>query len=276
MFSSLIRALIKGPRGKNFSPSPGRNARSFVPSLEALEDRCLLSAATTVPAESSSFPLTGPGDMLMALLPKGNPSIAFLGDSITWGYAFGEGAPVWSATMAPLGAANYGVNGQTTQTLLYQLYLGQLVGIEPAVVVLTIGTNNLEEGDTPQATAAGVLADVNLIHQYQPQALVLVLSIPPGGANPTNPYRTEVNQTNALISQMVAGDPRARYLDIDPVFVQPDGTISNAVMADYLHPTALGYWNLTNALLPALYAPFSSPSLPAQTPPTSVSALPAP
>ncbi|HEY7153609.1 MAG TPA: GDSL-type esterase/lipase family protein [Gemmataceae bacterium] len=92
----------------------------------------------------------------MASQPKGEANIVFLGDSIAWNYQYSTGAPVRSAFVSGGGAADYGVNGQTTQSLLYQLSLGQLVGLSPSVVVLTIGTDNLSQGDTPQATAAGI------------------------------------------------------------------------------------------------------------------------
>jgi lysophospholipase L1-like esterase len=222
--------------------------RWVVPSLEMLEDRCLLSAVTTVPSLASANTLTGLADAYMAALPKENPNIVFLGDSITSGFAYSSGALVWSAFWAPAGAVDYGVPGQTTQTLLYQLSLGQLVGIHPSVVVLTIGTNNLWEGDSPQATAAGIVADVHAIEAYLPAAQVLVLGVPPGGASPAEAYRLEVSQTNALVIQMLAGDPRATFINIAPALEQPDGTISHYTLSDYIHPTILGYLDLTEAL----------------------------
>jgi beta-glucosidase len=216
--------------------------------LEVLEDRCLLSAGTTVPSLTGTNPLIGLADVYMATQPKDNPSIVFLGDSITWGFAYGPGASVWSSFWAPAGAADYGVIGQTTQTLLYQLSLGQLVGIHPSVVVLTIGTNNLEEGDSPQATAAGIFANVHAIEAYLPQTQVLVLGVPPGGASPTDAYRNEASQTNALVIPMLASDPHATFVNIAPALEQPDGAISNVTLADYIHPTILGYLDLTEAL----------------------------
>jgi lysophospholipase L1-like esterase len=220
--------------------------------VEPLEDRRMMSANTTSPTPNAFFPFVGLGDVLMASQPKMEANIVFLGDSITWGYAFGAGAPVWSAFLNGAGAVNYGVNGQTTQNVLYQLSLGQLIGLHPSVVVLTIGTNNLLEGDTPQATAAGILADVNTIHFFEPQAQVLVLGVPPGAASANDPYRIAVNQTDALVSQQLAGDAHATFFNIAPAFEQSDGSISNQIMFDYIHPTTQGYADMTIALLPAI------------------------
>ncbi|HZV07225.1 MAG TPA: GDSL-type esterase/lipase family protein [Gemmataceae bacterium] len=223
-------------------------SRWIVPSLEVLEDRCLLSAATTVPALTPADALTGLADFFLATLPKDNPSIVFLGDSLTWSFAYNWGASVWSALWAPAGAADYGIIGQSTRTLLYQLSLGQLVGIHPSVVVLTIGTNNLAEGDSPQATAAGIVADVHAIEAYLPAAQIVVLGVPPGGASPADPYRLQVSQTNSLVIQMLAGDSHAMFVNIAPALEQADGTISSSILADYIHPTLLGYFDLTEAL----------------------------
>jgi beta-glucosidase len=219
--------------------------------LESLEERRMMSADTTIPNAGS--PLVGLANVLMVSQPKIESNIVFLGDSFTWNYQYSTGAPVWSAFVAGTGAANYAVSGQTTQGLLYQLSLGQLVGLSPSVIVLALGTNNLYEGDTPQATAAGILADVAAIHQFEPQAQVLVLGVPPGQASPNDPYRSATVQTNALVSQQLAGDGRATFFNLAPVFEQGDGSISNLMMLDYIHPTTLGYADMTAALMPAIF-----------------------
>lgn len=220
--------------------------------LEVLEDRCLPSVTTTVPSLPDIPPIIAASDILSATQAKGNPTVVFLGDSISWEFVYGTGTAVWNNYMAPLGMANYGVFGQTTQTLLYQLSLGQLSGVNPAEVVLDIGANNLLQGDSPQDTAAGVLADVATIHQFLPQSHVLVLGVLPGMQSPNDPYRALVAQTNQLESQMLASDPQVTFVDLGSIFLQPDGTISSSMMFDYLHPTALGYLDLTNALLPVI------------------------
>jgi lysophospholipase L1-like esterase len=253
MLSSLLRGLVDhllgGGQLKKGPPSPNHGRSCAPPRLEPLEDRCLLSAAESLPTLNDIPLLLQVGDAAMLSQVKGGTGVVFLGDSITWRYAYDGGAPVWSAVMAPLGAVNYGVNFQTTQGVLFQLSLGQLAGMYPLEVVLTIGTNDLLDGATPAATAAGILADVRAIHAWQPQAQVLVLGVPPGAASPNDPYRLQVNQTDALVSQMLAGDPGATFLNIAPALEQPDGTISSAVMFDQIHPTTLGYVQMTNALV---------------------------
>jgi lysophospholipase L1-like esterase len=233
----------------------GGVARAARPALEALEGRCLPSAPTTVPSPTGVNPFVAVGLEEAAGLPRNNAAIVFLGDSITWGFAYGLGRPVWDATLAP-GAADYGVNFAATQNVLWQLEAGQLLGTFPSVVVLGIGINNLFDGDTPQATAAGVLADVRAIHAAAPQAEVLVVGVLPTGPTPQDPFRAAASQVNALVSRALAGDPRALFADVGRAVEQPDGSISPWTLIDYVHPTALGYADLTWALLPSLEQAF--------------------
>jgi hypothetical protein len=265
MISSLFATIAEWFRGhgRAFSArnQKRRSERFVAPALEALETRCLPSVTTVVPPLSEIPPLIAVMDLAFAMQAKGSPTVAFVGDSISWDYAYGPGAPVWAADMAPFGMANYGVPGQTTQSLLFQLAEGQLVGINPAVVVL----------------------DVAMIHQFQPQAQVIVLGVLPGMEYPSNPYRSEGAQTNQLVRQMLAGDPRATFVDFGSLFLQPDGTISTSMMFDYIHPTQQGYEDLTNVLRPVieqylfanLFPSFSFPAISVSIPtPPPASPLP--
>src|SRR5262245_60318148 len=131
MLSSFFAAIMARFRGLGrrgiVSSSCDARRRAAPPRLEALEDRCVLSNTATIPAFADIPPIVAYPDVLMALQAKEKPSVVFVGDSISFGYAYGEGAPVWATFMAPLGMADYGIPGQTTQSLLFQFSLGQLV-----------------------------------------------------------------------------------------------------------------------------------------------------
>jgi lysophospholipase L1-like esterase len=166
-----------------------------------LEDRCVPTFVRTIPAADGVPPPQGATNAVTAPQVRANPLAVFLGDSITWGFANGPGAPVWSAIDGGGALADYGVKGQTTQGLLSQLAMGQLSGTAPAVVVLTIGTNDLLLGQSPQAAAAGILADLGAVHLLAPKAQVLVLGVPPGHFDPRDPYRQATVQTDAIVSR---------------------------------------------------------------------------
>jgi hypothetical protein len=80
---------------------------------------------------------------------------------------------------------------------------------------------------------------VDGIQEQLPETEILLLGILPRGESPADPLRQKVAQVNDRISDP-AGD-RVRFLDIGAGFLEPDGTISPAVMPDFLHPSLLGY-----------------------------------
>jgi lysophospholipase L1-like esterase len=114
-----------------------------------------------------------------------------------------------------------------------------------------VGTNNLGGGETPAATAEGIGRIVDTIKAVSPGSKILLLGVLPRGFSPTAPYRGEIDQLNSLISLLAHGQ-RVKYLNIGGAFVNADGWISQAVMADALHPTAYGYELWTAAMWPTL------------------------
>jgi beta-glucosidase len=220
-------------------------------SVEPLEDRCMLSGVlgpATVPAP---FPdaLWLTTAVTLDVVPKFNPQVVVLGDSIGSYYA---SSPAWAAQIAPLGAVDLAIPGNVTQTVLWQLDTGLLNGTAPRVIVLVVGTNNLGTGDTPQETAAGIAAIVANLRVRQPQASILVLGILPRGESSDDPVQPLVAQTNLLLARLADGRT-VRFLDAGSAFLQSDGSISPDLMGDFLHPTlGPGYAVLTNAIEPTL------------------------
>jgi beta-glucosidase len=235
--------------------------------VEVLEDRCLLStegnpAVVPVPGQGNYFLLR---EAQNASVPRVMGGVLFLGDSITDLFANGLGAQVWNQEIAPLGAANFAISGFSTQNVLAQIASGDLAGRVPRVVVLEIGTNNLTLGQSPEQTAEGIAASVSAIRVAIPQASVVVLGILPRGQSPFDPIRGAVAQTNALIAHLDDGS-MVRYADVGQAHLEPDGSISNAVLLDYTHPTALGYAILASEIQPLLLNPRSPLPSPAFLP----------
>lgn len=193
---------------------------------------------------------------------RGGIEVLFVGDSITdfWrdpGPKRG-GRAVWDREFAPLHAANFGISGDRTQHVLWRLQHGEVDGLHPRVVILMIGTNNtgFERGtktprNTPEQAIEGVKAVVHELRSRLPDSKLLLLAIFPRGQKPDEPERAQI----AVINHAIAGlaDGRTiRFLDIGPKFLEPDGTLSRDIMADYLHPTEKGYEIWAAAMKPTL------------------------
>ena len=128
---------------------------------------------------------------------------------------------------------------------------GQVTAVSPGVVVLMIGTNNLGAGQSPTATAEGIGRVVDGIKAVSPGTRILLLGVFPRGFSPADPVRGEIAQVNAEMA-LLADGRRVVYRDIGGAFLSPDGSISPAVMADGVHPTAYGYQLWTAAMWPTL------------------------
>ncbi|HEX4047752.1 MAG TPA: GDSL-type esterase/lipase family protein [Elusimicrobiota bacterium] len=185
---------------------------------------------------------------LTALARQGGAKVVFLGDSIMEYWRDNE---VWRARYASLPAANFGVAGDVTQNVLWRLAQGELTGENPSVVVVLIGTNNLGKGDTPEEAALGATAVVRAVAGRFPAAKILLLGIFPRGARADDPYRERVRRANVSLSHLDNGST-VRYLDVGPRFLEPDGSLSPAVMPDFLHPSVEGYRRWADAMDPLL------------------------
>jgi lysophospholipase L1-like esterase len=177
---------------------------------------------------------------------KGDIDLLFLGDSITDFFRRPErGQEVWDKYFAPLKAANFGINADRTQNLLWRIQNGELEGFKAKCIVLMIGTNNIGTPQQPRNTIEDAILGVKLvvseIRQRQPQARLLLLAIFPRGATADDPHRPGINQANAEIAKLDDGK-NIFFMDINGKFLQPDGAMLPDVMvSDFLHPSKKGY-----------------------------------
>ena len=183
---------------------------------------------------------------------KSGAKLVFLGDSITQAWAGNE---TWRRYYGPRGAVNLGIGGERTEELLWRLDHGALDGIEPRVVVLLIGTNNLAD-HTDEEVAGGVEAVVGRVRRLAPRARVLLLGIFPRGAvrgldAASQVVWPRIEAANRLIRRLDDGG-KIRVLDVGPALLDPDGTISREVMPDFLHLSPRGYRLWAEAMEPML------------------------
>jgi lysophospholipase L1-like esterase len=181
----------------------------------------------------------------------GGVNVLFLGDSTTkcW-----SGNEIWRERYATLPSANFGIAGDTTENVLWRIADGELDGLSPKIVVLLLGTNNLgREGATAEEIAHGDAAVLAALRAKLPGAKVLLLGILPRGQKPDDPYRAVIRDANQHLARLADGDA-VRFLDFGAKLLEPDGTLSPAVMQDFLHPTLAGYRIWADAMDPVLSA----------------------
>jgi lysophospholipase L1-like esterase len=178
-------------------------------------------------------------EKFLARIKEGPVGLLFLGDSIT--DAWPKRGPESWQKFAPYHPADFGISGDRTEHVLWRITHGELEGIDPRVVVIMIGTNNVghSSNEQPAWAANGVKKIVEIVHEKLPKAKVLLLGVFPRGAKDSD-ARQRVAAINPIIAQLDDGK-RTRYLDIGKSFLDADGEIPTDVMADGLHPTAKGY-----------------------------------
>ena len=176
----------------------------------------------------------------LARAEKGNIDVLFLGDSITqyWGDP-DRGLPVWEREFAPLSAANFGINGNRLQHVLWRLLNGEAVGYAPQVVVLLVGTNNTTPRNSTVEVVEGITAVVDELKARFPQTKILLLGIFPRDTK-EHRRRLQILDINRSISKL-GDNQQVFYLDIGDRFLDSGGEIPPDLMPDALHPSLKGY-----------------------------------
>jgi lysophospholipase L1-like esterase len=183
------------------------------------------------------------------------PDILLLGDSITH---FWAGEPSDARARGPVSyqkyfgaykVTNIGYGWDRTENVLWRLRHGEVDGIRPRVVMVMIGTNNINI-NTTEEIAAGVTAICDELNLRLPQSKILLLAIFPRGAKP-DASRDKIAAVNLELAKL-HGTHNITYMDIGKVFLENDGSIAPAIMNDYLHPTEAGYERWGEAIAPTL------------------------
>ncbi len=246
---------------------------------DRLAQRVARVIETALPAVEGVNPATVPAGKLemdgynwedrhaaaMAAKDRLQPEIVLIGDSIThfWG---GEpddgksrGREAWAALFGARKVLNLGFGWDRTQNVLQRIELGELDGIDPKLIVIHIGTNNLAgtpqyRAGTPAQIAAGIAAVVDRTQAKCPHAQVILMAVFPRGKGATNPQRESIAEINKLLAPL-AQKPRVTLLDITEKWLAPDGAVSTDLMPDSLHPNEKGYTVWADALRPLLPNP---------------------
>jgi beta-glucosidase len=168
---------------------------------------------------------------------QGKIDLIYIGDSIVERFD-GVGKGIWDRYYEPRNALNLGISGDRTQHVIWRLDHGNIDGISPKLTIIMIGQNNGGH-NTSIEIAEGVTEVVKRVRTKLPDSKILLLAIFQRREKPT-PERAVLAEANEIISKL-ANSSSIAYMDINSVFVRPDGTIPSSLMPDFEHPNERGF-----------------------------------
>ena len=213
---------------------------------------------------------------LLAKAKQSGIDVYFEGDSITrrWrALDYPDLLANWKQNFFGWNAADFGWGGDRTQNILWRLENGELDGVNPKVVVLLAGTNNLGDLSAPGGAEAraddvtrGLQAIVHLIQEKAPTATIIVMGIFPRNDNMA--LLPLIDTINRSLSQIADGQ-KIRYLNINDKLADGDGRLLDGMMnaKDKLHPTVKAYQVWADALKPMLMELLGPPAAQDHAPP---------
>jgi lysophospholipase L1-like esterase len=191
---------------------------------------------------------------------KGRIDIYFEGDSITrrWGTSdeqYKHFLENWKQNFYGWNAADFGWGGDTTQNILWRLHNGELDNVDPKIIVLMTGTNNVgkksPEGNDDSRIAdipRGIKAILDVCRHKAPRATIILMAITPRNDNLA--VMPVINQINGQIAKFADGKT-IRFLNINDKLADKDGKLfKDMTNADGLHLDVKAYQVWADALKP--------------------------
>jgi lysophospholipase L1-like esterase len=197
-------------------------------------------------------------NQLLEKAKKGGIDIYFEGDSITrrWGATdYPQFLAHWKENFYGWNAADFGWGADTIQNILWRLNNGELDGVNPKIIVLLAGTNNVGRTMPPGGDDAkvaditkGLKATLDILRAKAPNATIILTAIFP--RNDTIAVVGTINKINANLAKFADGK-KVRYLNVNDKLADKDGKLFEGMMnTDNLHPAIKGYQVWADGLKP--------------------------
>jgi lysophospholipase L1-like esterase len=181
-------------------------------------------------------------DQFMNWSKTHHADVLFLGDSLTY---FWRLAPGLFAERFP-SAVNFGIGGDTIEGVLRRVEAGEVDAVNPKVVVLLVGANNLWS-DRPDQIVEKISHLISVIKTKQAGASILLLGLLP--TDVPGPYAPAmIRQINSCLAKL----PGVTFLDFGPKLLNLDGSINESIQPDHLHLSPVGYRIWADAMGPVL------------------------
>jgi len=234
-------------------------AAALVLMLAACAHRPPVPAMHGVPRSDANSALAH--QQLLQKAHAGHIDLYFLGDSITrrWGATdYPQFLAHWNQSFHGWNAADFGWGGDKVENILWRIENGELDGVNPRVIVLMAGTNDVGRelpADGIDAAAQRISAQIAVLLQAvrarAPGAVVILMGILPREDNPA--VMPVIDGINRRIAGLADGR-RVRYLSINDRLLDASGRVREGLLMDKLHPAVPSYRIWADALTPLLTA----------------------
>jgi lysophospholipase L1-like esterase len=191
-------------------------------------------------------------EQLLEKAKRGGIDVYFEGDSITrrWGATdYPELLANWKENFFGWNAADFGWGADRVQNILWRLENGELDGVNPKVIVLLGGTNDVGANASPEEVTLGLKAVLRVMQAKAPGATIILTAIFP--RNDRMAAIPVIDRINANLAELADGK-KVRYLNVNAKLADADGKLFDGMMnaRDKLHPTLQGYQVWADALKP--------------------------
>ena len=262
---------------RRFTPS---NAVQAPASPPASATQVGIPAQPPGPRADVAAPRTDSNSMLahrqlLAKRTQGTVDVYFEGNSITrrWGATdYPDFLANWKANFFGWNAGDFGWGGDRIENMLWRIQNGELDGVNPKVIVIDAGTNNVGQApgsdEKVENITRGIRALVDLCRSKAPNATIILTGIFPRNDNRANPTSViaEIDRINENIARLADGRS-IRYLNVNEKLADKDGRLHDGMTVDGLHPTVKGYQIWADALKPMLRELLGPPAATDHAPP---------
>jgi platelet-activating factor acetylhydrolase IB subunit beta/gamma len=164
--------------------------------------------------------------------------LVFLGDSLTRRWE--DNLDLWNKFFSSYNAANFGVGGDCLENIKWRILNGELDGINPKIIILLAGTNNLDK-DSEETIVKGIREIAEIIRRKLKNTRIVILGLLPRynietGIN----YARKIGRINGLMDSLLAHSG-IMYRDIGKDLPNEHGVVSDTIMPDGLHLNRNGY-----------------------------------
>lgn len=259
------------PNWPTFFQWVGRYIKAPAPPAAAESDR---KAPAEIPTPRSDPNSMLAHEQLVRKARQGGMDLYFLGDSIVrrWGTSDPQYADLlknWNENFHGWNAGNFGWGADRIENILWRVENGELDGVNPKVIVLLAGTNNVgaQGGGETQVSEGtkGIAAVLRACQSRAPHATIILTAIFP--RNDSMAANATINRINARLAELADGK-RVRFLNVNDRLADSNGRLRDGMMnADLLHPTVKGYQVWADGLRPLLVRLLGPPASADHAPP---------